>query len=179
MKIKYIALILLLSVSLTSCGNKDTKYSPSISEAEVFKIMDEVAGEYGIHLEREALTIENVNRPYGYYWKNEYISGGTFDILIDGYDKGKKVGYEYISSEEQSKYYTESLNELDNIESLTGDKDKDKLLRSSGVVYFPEHMEESINSKDKGWNIKVFKNNLSIAQIKEEAKDFFSQHAQK
>jgi hypothetical protein len=86
-----------------------------ISEEEAFQVIQEEGNKYGIVFKKEGLELKNVKIPETKSMltldngKSSAINAshkGT--LLLDGYDKEKKIGYEFISTEDYGKWKAKS-----------------------------------------------------------------------
>lgn len=82
----------------------DSVAPPSfISEEEAFQVIQEEAKNYGINFDKSSLDLKDVKLPYtNLYPEPENTNGTTISshigsLKLDGFDKIKKIGFEFVS----------------------------------------------------------------------------------
>ncbi len=92
-----------------------------LSEEEAYQVIQEEAKKHGISFERNNLELEGVEIPETkYYLKSEEGDTGSYkdkggvidssrkgDLTLDGYDEEKKIGFEFISSEDYENWHVD------------------------------------------------------------------------
>jgi hypothetical protein len=169
-----------------------------LSEEEAFQVIQEEVKKYGISFEKEGLTIESVKLPETkYYLRPEekienYKEDGDIidsskigDLKLDGYDGGKKIGFEFVSKEDYDSWHVEegirsSVEDFDFLSTaaiLRDGLEKDNGEASIGVFYNPMVMlskeELKLGDEDRDWEGMAVKvNDMGKNELRMQVKDF-------
>ncbi|KNY26079.1 hypothetical protein [Pseudobacteroides cellulosolvens] len=77
-----------------------------LSEEEAFKVVSDEADKYGIKFTKNDLVIKDMEVPSTFCYldfngeNKKKVNSVNGDMTFDGYDKGKKIGFEFISKED-------------------------------------------------------------------------------
>jgi hypothetical protein len=137
-----------------------------LSEEEAFQVIQEELNSYNIKLEKNTLTIENIKVPETKYYLHDSSIDTTVkrNLELDGYDKEKKIAFEFISEEDYANWQGEeevasSVSDYDFLATakmLQNELGKQNKGTNIGIFYDPmtklsqEEREEIIKSED--WN---------------------------
>lgn len=112
-------------------------------------------------------------------------SSKTGDLKLDGYDSGKKIGFEFISKEDYDSWHVEegiysSVEDFDFLSTaaiLRDGLEKDNEEASIGVFYNPmvrlSEDELKLGDEDRDWEGMAVKiNDMGKDELKMQVKDF-------
>jgi hypothetical protein len=169
-----------------------------LSEEEAYQVIQEEGRKYGITFEKNGLEIENVKIPETKHYANFEANEGedskesplvnssrNGDLMLDGYDGLKKIGYEFISTNDydawqvkQNMFSTvESYDFLSAARILRNGLERKTGENTVGVFYnpmtqmSPEEMQEIREQTD--WALAEAKvKALAKGDLREQVKDF-------
>lgn len=88
-----------------------------LSEEEAFQVIQEEGEKYNISFEKDGLELKNIRLPETKYYLKPEESNSSFkqnggsinstrkgDLFLDGYDAQKKIGYEFISTDDYEEW---------------------------------------------------------------------------
>lgn len=158
-----------------------------LSEEEAFEVIQEEIKSYNIKFEKNGLTFAGVKVPETKYYLHDSTinSAKKRDLELDGYDREKKIAFEFVSLEDYGNWQGEegSKSTVDDYDFLATAKllqkglEKDSGETKVGVFYDPmsrlseEEMKE-INEKGEWSTLEKRARELAKEDLREQVKDF-------
>lgn len=158
-----------------------------LSEEEAFEVIQEEMKSYNIKLEKNGLTLKGVKVPETKYYLYDSTINSTKkrDIELDGYDKEKKIAFEFVSREDYSDWQVDQgiRSSVDDYDFLSTAKllqkglEKENTETKIGVFYDPmsrlseEDRKEIVGSED--WSaLEKRAKDVAREDLKKQVKDF-------
>lgn len=158
-----------------------------LSEEEAFEVIHEEMKSYNIKLEKNGLTLKGVKVPETKYYLYDSTINSTKkrDLELDGYDKEKKIAFEFVSREDYSDWQVdqEIRSSVDDYDFLSTAKllqiglEKEDAETKIGVFYDPmsrlseDEMKEV--SESGNWSaLEKRAKDVAREDLKKQVKDF-------